>query len=211
VMTKRRATTHCIQLLPSPLQEEGSVLPRFPRLSRGLPPVGHLCSLPYPILRRLSRPRAGAPTLAPMCSGGALPRRQHKSASSLSYPPVDSHTSSALPATANGTPKGSSSAKRRSLSFMIRLYTSSSACVSPQAPCPRHASHGTPGDLTLPPPAARVQPQCSKRGAHASPAAGARWGYCRAVRGARAQPQSRRGCWRVPAPHAFDFVTLSAN
>jgi len=67
----------------------------------------------------------------------------------------------------------------------------------PQAPCPRHAPQGTPCDLTLPLPAARVQPQCSKRGAmQALPLVCG--GYCRAVRGARAQPQARRGCWRVP-------------
>jgi hypothetical protein len=37
--------------------------------------------------------------------------------------------------------------------------------MPPQAPCPKQALHGTPRDLTLPLPAVRVQPQCSKRGA----------------------------------------------
>ena len=46
-----------------------------PRRSRGLPQTLPLATLPYPILRHLSRPRGAARRLALGRSGGAAPRR----------------------------------------------------------------------------------------------------------------------------------------
>src|SRR6266511_2313551 len=76
--------------------------------------------------------------------------------------------------------------------------------MSPQAPCPRHAPHGTPRDLTLPLPAVRVQPQCSKRGAMPALAL-VRAGGTAALCEARVH-NPRRG-----VAQAFHIVTLSAN
>jgi hypothetical protein len=55
--------------------------------SRGLPPVGYLYSLPYPILKHLSRPPTGVGSRSP--NGLGLPRRSHGPPSAHHHPRQD--------------------------------------------------------------------------------------------------------------------------
>src|SRR2546421_11956805 len=87
------------------------------------------------------------------------------------------------------------------------------ANMSPQAPCPKHAPHGTPRDLTLPLPTARVQPQCSKCGA--MPAlAPVRAGGTAALCEARAQPRHRvaaGGCHPLKSSTSLRCLPLGSS